>query len=209
MTFTTWLTFTAACIIFSIAPGAGTVASISTSLAGGLPRAVKNLVGLELAMAVHLLVVSLGLGALLASSATAFTLLKYLGAAYLLYLGATKLLSRKTARLDAGTTEAAKAIPTRKLIGQGFLVNMMNPKSILFLAAFLPQFIVPGPDTALQYLILGATVILVDGAVMFTYSAIAHAARPHVSSPGFMKALDRIFGGLFILIGLSLARAHR
>ena len=209
MTLTTWLTFTAACIVFSIAPGAGTVASISTSLSGGLSRAVTNLIGLELALAAHLVVVSLGLGALLASSATAFTLVKYLGAGYLLYLGITKLLTKDSARLEEGGNGKTAQITGKKLIAQGFLVNMTNPKSIVFLAAFLPQFITPGSGTGLQYLILGATVIAVDGAVMFAYAAMAHLARPHVSSPRFMKLQDRIFGALFILIGVSLARAHR
>ncbi len=208
MTMGIWLTFTAACIVFSIAPGAGTVASISTSLSGGLSRAVMNLIGLELAMSVHIVVVSLGLGALLASSATAFTLIKYLGAAYLLYLGITKVLSKKVTRLVTTGGHSPK-IPARKLIARGFMVNMANPKSILFLAAFLPQFITPVGDTGLQYLMLGATVVVVDGLVMFTYAAIANAARPHVSSPRFMTLLDRVFGSLFILIGISLARAHR
>lgn len=201
-----WITFAIACIVFSVAPGAGTIASISNSLSGGIHRASVNIIGLELALMLHLLIVSLGLGALLSSSATAFTILKYCGAAYLLYLGLSKFLSRE----PAGTSEVSgEEIQAKKVILQGFLVNMMNPKSILFLAAFLPQFISPQSDATSQYLILGVTVLVIDSAVMFTYASIAGLAKPYFSSPRFMAAQNRLFGILFITIGLSLARAER
>lgn len=95
MALSLWFTFFVACIVFSVAPGAGTVASISNSLNVGFKTAVKGIVGLQLALISHLLIVSFGLGALLASSATAFTVIKYLGAAYLIYVGVSKILAAK------------------------------------------------------------------------------------------------------------------
>ena len=198
-----WLSFTAACIVFSLAPGAGCVASISTSISRGFIPALVNLVGLELALGLHLLVVSAGLGALLASSATAFIILKYLGAAYLVWLGITKW--------SAQPLDFQESIPGQdralRTIGRGFMINLTNPKSIVFLAAFLPQFVVPGAHAHLQYLILGTTVVVVDAAVMVSYACLASLARPHLSNPRVMKLQNRIFGGLFVLVGLGLAKA--
>lgn len=201
-----WLAFVAACIIFSIAPGAGTIASISNSLNGGLKMANKGVIGLQLALFVHLLIVSVGLGALLASSAFAFTVIKYLGAAYLLYLGISKFLSKTL--VDLSDCSAAPRISTRKLIRQGFLVNMMNPKSIIFLAAFLPQFINYQQPMALQYLILGATVLSIDTLVMLGYALMANLAKPYLSTPRIMAILNRVFGSLFISMGAMLARVE-
>ncbi len=207
MDFNVWLAFVAACVIFSIAPGAGTITSISNSLNGGLKMANKGLLGLQMALLVHLLIVSVGLGALLASSAFAFVVIKYLGAAYLLYLGVTKFLSNSNLHLENSSSTAVVA--TSKLIRQGFVVNMMNPKSIIFLAAFLPQFINSEQAMALQYFILGATVLSIDTLVMLSYAVMANIAKPYLSSPQVMVMLNRVFGSLFITMGVTLARVER
>jgi homoserine/homoserine lactone efflux protein len=136
-----WLTFALACVIFSIAPGAGMVTTISNSIYGGLKTAVKNILGLQIALLTHILIVSAGLGALLAASALAFTILKYLGAAYLLYLGFSKFFSRE-GPVNA-EHELVSNASNKNLIWKGFAANMMNPKSIVFLAAFLPPSLNP------------------------------------------------------------------
>ena len=202
-----WITFSAACVIFSLAPGAGAVTAISNSLHGGLKMANKGLIGLQMALLVHLIIVSVGLGALLASSAFAFSVIKYIGAAYLLYLGITKFLSTGDTKLN--NSSSSTIVHTNKLIRQGFLVNMMNPKSIIFLAAFLPQFINAQHDLVLQYTVLGTTVLVIDTVVMFSYAIIANFAKPHLSSQRVMTALNRIFGSLFITMGIALAKVER
>ncbi|KKC99598.1 MULTISPECIES: homoserine/homoserine lactone efflux protein [Photobacterium] len=205
MALSLWFTFFVACIVFSVAPGAGTVASISNSLNVGFKTAVKGIVGLQLALISHLLIVSFGLGALLASSATAFTAIKYLGAAYLIYVGVSKILAAKKSKIG---TDAGDVNP-KALIRQCYIVNIMNPKSIIFLAAFLPQFIDPQQAMIGQYLILGTTVVLVDTCVMLGYTIMASVAKPYLTSPSTMKAMNRVFGSLFVSMGVLLARAEQ
>ncbi|MGY5449640.1 homoserine/homoserine lactone efflux protein [Agarivorans sp. MS3-6] len=205
MLFSVWLTFVVACIIFSLSPGAGAVATISHSLSGGFRQACKNIAGLQLALIVHLVVVSVGLGALLASSAIAFTLIKYLGAAYLLYLGLSKFFD-KPKRLHTGRDTIKSS---SELIRQGFIVNLMNPKSIIFLAAFLPQFVSPNNELISQYLLLGLTVVLIDCAVMFSYATLATAAKPWLGKARFIALQNRVFGSLFIMMAVVLARVER
>ncbi|BEU03542.1 homoserine/homoserine lactone efflux protein [Agarivorans sp. OAG1] len=205
MLLSVWLTFVAACIVFSISPGAGTVATISHSLSGGFKQACKNIAGLQLALVTHLLIVSIGLGALLASSAIAFTVVKYLGAAYLLYLGISKFFEKSVAL--TGKEVANKT--SSQLIKQGFIVNLMNPKSIIFLAAFLPQFVNPTQDMTSQYLLLGVTVVMIDCAVMFSYATLASAVKPWLGKAKFVALQNRVFGSLFVMMGIALARVER
>ncbi|WP_220718110.1 homoserine/homoserine lactone efflux protein [Agarivorans litoreus] len=205
MLLSVWLTFVAACIVFSISPGAGTVATISHSLSGGFKQACKNIAGLQLALVTHLIIVSIGLGALLASSAIAFTAVKYLGAAYLLYLGISKFFEKSVA-----LTGKEVAIRTSsQLIKQGFIVNLMNPKSIIFLAAFLPQFVNPTQDMTGQYLLLGVTVVMIDCAVMFSYATLASAVKPWLGKAKFVALQNRVFGSLFVMMGIALAKVER
>ncbi|WP_221076950.1 homoserine/homoserine lactone efflux protein [Agarivorans aestuarii] len=205
MLLSVWLTFVAACIVFSISPGAGTVATISHSLSGGFKQACKNIAGLQLALVTHLIIVSIGLGALLASSAIAFTAVKYLGAAYLLYLGISKFFEKSVAL--TGKDVAVKS--SSQLIKQGFIVNLMNPKSIIFLAAFLPQFVNPTQDMTGQYLLLGITVVMIDCAVMFSYATLASAVKPWLGKAKFVALQNRVFGSLFVMMGIALAKVER
>lgn len=207
MTLELWLTFVFACIIFSLSPGAGMVATISNSISGGIKVAITNILGLQLALLTHILIVSAGLGALLATSALAFTILKYMGAAYLLYLGFCKFFSNK------GAISAEQALTSnrsnRDLIWTGFVVNMMNPKSIVFLAAFLPQFLNPELDLVFQYVVLGSTVLMIDLAVMCSYAFLATLVRPYLAQSNFIKLQNKVFGSLFITMGFVLARAEQ
>jgi len=207
MQFELWITFVLACLIFSISPGAGAIATISNSIAGGVKIALKNIVGLQLALLTHILIVSVGLGALLATSALAFTILKYLGAAYLLYLGVTKFFSKTKLVSDEHDISTLKS--NKSLIWEGFIVNMMNPKSIIFLAAFLPQFLNPVEPLFFQYLILGVTVLSLDLLVMCGYAMLASSIRPYLLTSKFAEIQNKLFGSLFVTMGVILARAER
>jgi len=207
MQFELWITFVLACLIFSISPGAGAIATISNSIAGGVKIALKNIVGLQLALLTHILIVSVGLGALLATSALAFTILKYLGAAYLLYLGVTKFFSKT--KLVSDEHDISNSKSNKSLIWEGFIVNMMNPKSIIFLAAFLPQFLNPVEPLFFQYLILGVTVLSLDIIVMCSYAMLASSIRPYLLTSKFAVIQNKLFGSLFVTMGVILARAER
>lgn len=200
-----WLIFTAACVVFSFAPGAGAITSINNSLNGGVKAAVKGIIGLQAALATHILIVSLGLGALLASSVFFFETLKYAGAIYLLYLGIKKFF--QPWEFDEATQNGETGYG--QLIKQGFIVNLTNPKSIVFLSAFLPQFLNSEYPLPEQYIILGATVLIIDFLVMLSYSFLAALVRPYLSNEAIMSKVNNIFGSLFIMLGLMLAGSER
>lgn len=203
-----WATFVGACVIFSISPGASMVATISNSITGGIRIAMKNIIGLQLALMTHLLIVSIGLGALLSTSALAFTILKYLGAAYLFYLGVTKFFCKDRVIIN-NECEFSDLKSDKAIIWQGFIVNMMNPKSIIFLAAFLPQFLNPIEAQFHQYMLLGITVLIVDLAVMFSYAALANSIRPYLLKSRFSEIQNKLFGSLYMAMGAVLARSER
>lgn len=205
MSFSLWLAFVAACFLFSLSPGAGAVSTMSTSLAYGPLRAQANILGLQLALFLHILLVAAGMGVLLSSSVWLFTAFKLIGALYLIWLGMQKW--RETALLAVPGTLISGA-NNWKLIRTGFLVSLTNPKSIIFLAAFLPQFLCPGTSHGQQYLILGATVLIMDWLVMIGYAFLAASVRGVMSTPLALRRGNRIFGSLFIGAGLLLASSR-
>jgi threonine/homoserine/homoserine lactone efflux protein len=159
---------------------------------------------------VHVFAAALGVGALLATSATAFTLLKWAGAAYLLWVGARLLLGR--APPPAADLEAlARARPAASLAAVfrgGFLTNVLNPKVAIFFLAFVPQFIAPDADNkALAFILLG-TLFNINSIPVNSGWAVAAAwmARRHAVQRG-MHWLDRVAGAMFVTFGLRLALA--
>jgi len=199
-----WLAFVAACFVFSLSPGAGAVSTMSTSLTFGPRTAMANILGLQIALALHILVVAAGLGMLLSSSAWAFTTLKLVGALYLMWLGVQKWREAPVLAVPgSGIPEAS----VWKLVRTGLLVNLTNPKSIIFLAAFLPQFVQHGAPQAPQYLILGLTVLAMDWLVMIGYALLAASVRGALSTPVALRRGNRVFGSLFIGAGVVLAAA--
>jgi homoserine/homoserine lactone efflux protein len=204
MTLPVWLAFVAACFVFSLSPGAGAVSTMSASLSLGPRLALANILGLQLALSLHILVVAAGLGVLLSSSVWAFTTLKLAGALYLIWLGVQKWREAPVLAVPGATTPVTG--PWR-LVRTGLLVNLTNPKSIVFLAAFLPQFVQHGAPQAPQYLILGLTVLGMDWLVMIGYALLAASVRGIMSTPVALRRGNRLFGSLFVGAGLALATA--
>ncbi|AGH80770.1 lysine exporter protein LysE/YggA [Psychromonas sp. CNPT3] len=202
MTLSVWLTFLVATSLFSMVPGAGMISTVSNALNGGVRRAAINLIGLQLAIIVHLSVVVIGLGALFSSSPIAFDLLKYMGAAYLGYLGIQRFLTAVTVQ-DEMPLASAK-VNYWQLIREGFFINLMNPKSVIFLTAFLPSFLNMNMPLNTQYLILGVTVVVMDVVVMLNYAYLANICRKYLINERFLLMQNRVFGVLFILMGIFL-----
>lgn len=180
MDFNVWLAFFAASWVIAISPGSGAVLSMSHGLAYGMRRSSATIAGLQLGLAVILLIAGVGVGALLLASATAFTVVKVLGAAYLIWLG----LKQWRAPVHAHAPAAGQAlvnhlgVPTvRERVLTGFMTNVTNPKGIVFMVAVLPQFIDPHRPLWLQLLILLVTSIGVDLVVMHGYAFLASRAQ--------------------------------
>ena len=205
MTIEWWLAYLLTTSILSLSPGSGAINTMSTGISHGYRGAAASISGLQVGLSLHIMLVGIGLGALFSQSVLAFEILKWAGAAYLVWLGIQQWRSAGGIDLHA----VAKAMPRRKLFKRAVLVNLTNPKSIVFLAALFPQFIIPHQPQAVQYLVLGVTTVGVDIIVMIGYAMLATRIAGWIKGPRQMKLLNRTFGGMFMAVGALLASARR
>lgn len=192
----TWLAFLAACWVISLSPGAGAIASMSSGLRYGFWRGYWNALGLQLGLALQIVIVAAGVGAILTASATAFYAIKWFGVAYLVYLG---IKQWRAIPSDISDDSVVRPIGNPlALVFRGFLVNISNPKALVFMLAVLPQFIDPHVPLLKQYLILGVTMICVDLIVMAGYTGLASKVLRLLRTPKQQRRMNRTFAGLFI-----------
>ena len=204
----TWLAFFAAAWLISLSPGAGAVSCMAAGMRYGFARAFWNIFGLQLGILLVLALVATGLGALLAASAVAFAVVKWLGVAYLAWLGIAQWRAAPTARIATGGAAIAGASP-RQLFARGFLINATNPKAIIFMLAVLPQFIDPLLPLAPQYLACAATLFFTDLVVMSGYTLFAARSLRYLENARHLRAVNRLFGTLFVGAGVWLATFRR
>ncbi len=204
MTLAVWLAFLLASLLIAITPGPGAVISMSTGIRHGYWSALSVIAGLQAAILIHLSIVGLGLGAVLAASELAFSLVKFVGAAYLVWLGIQKW------RAPAIPVDTGLA-PVRRqgLFLQGLLVNLTNPKAVIFIGALVPQFVNPGAPTLPQYSLIAATLCLTDILVMSVYALAAVRLGRWLHDPLAIRLQNRLFGGLFVSAGALLAGSSR
>jgi len=207
MEFSTWLAFFAASWAISISPGAGAVAAMSSGLNNGFARGYFMTFGLVLGIWTQVLVVGLGLGALIATSSIGFAIVKWLGVAYLVWLGIKQW--RAPAVPMVAETGEALVVPRRTLVLRGWMVNAVNPKGTVFLLAVVPQFLELAQPLAPQYAVIGATLGFTDLVVMAGYTALASKVLRLLKSPRQIKVLNRTFGSLFVVAGGLLALFKR
>lgn len=205
MTIEWWLAYLFTTCILSLSPGSGAINTMSTGISHGYRGAAASIAGLQVGLSLHIMLVGIGLGAIFSQSVLAFEVLKWAGAAYLIWLGIQQWRSGGALDLQA----VAMAMPRRKLFRRAVLVNLTNPKSIVFLAALFPQFILPHQPQAMQYLVLGVTTVVIDIIVMIGYATLATRIAVWIKGPRQMKLLNRIFGAMFIAVGALLASARR
>ena len=156
MTFEWWCAYLLTSIILSLSPGSGAINTMTTSINHGYRGAAASIAGLQTGLGIHIVLVGVGLGTLFSRSLLAFEILKWAGAAYLIWLGIQQW--RAAGSIDLNTL--AKVQTRGKLFKRAVFVNLTNPKSIVFLAALFPQFIVPNQPQVMQYLVLGVTTIV-------------------------------------------------
>jgi homoserine/homoserine lactone efflux protein len=203
MEFTTWLTFFAASWAISISPGPGAIAAMSAGLNHGFKYGYVAIIGLVFGIWTQLLVVGVGLGALVAASGTAFTVVKWLGVGYLVWLGVQQW--RAPARPMVAVTDSTEVISQRALILKAWMINVVNPKGTVFLLAVVPQFISLSAPLLPQYLSIGATLAFTDMVVMAGYTALASRVLGALKQPSHIRAMNRTFGSLFVIAGSLLA----
>jgi len=206
MELSAWVTYFIATIILSITPGPGVFSSISSGVRHGFRVGVWNGVGMQAANLIIVLVVSLGLGAVLLASETLFAAVKWIGVAYLVYLGiVTWRAPPRTFEEDTGDT----AHTPREVFMRGFWVNATNPKGIIFFAAILPQFIDVARPQFPQYAIFAATTFIVDVIIMAGYTALAARVLKVMRDPRHIRWVNRSIGSLFVAAGVALASFRR
>jgi len=206
MDLSVWLAYLVATIVLSLSPGPGVFSSISSGLHHGFRLGMWNGIGMQAANFTSVLVVSAGLGALLLASETLFAIVKWCGVAYLVYLGIVTWRSPPRAFVDR---DDDRAMTPREVFMRGFLVNITNPKGIVFFVAILPQFIDVARPQAMQYTILAATTLFVDLVVMMGYTALAAKVLRVMRDPSRLRWVNRTLGGAFVAAGAALASFHR
>lgn len=209
MSLAVWFSLLPACVVISFTPGAGAINTMSNALSQGWRRSIWGIVGQQLALIVHVAIVAAGLGLIVSQSEVLFSVIRYAGAAYLVYLGIRLILTTPV----IGNADDQAPIDLREghwsMIRRGFWVNLLNPKAIVFFLAFIPQFIRLDQPQLPQYLTLIATVIAVDVIVMWGF--FATAARPFrrlTRSARGQRVLNSIFGTLFIAVAALLVFLH-
>lgn len=191
-------------LLLNIMPGPDSLLIMTRSATQGWRAGVAATLGIGAGTMIHVLAAALGLSAILSTSATAFMAVKYIGAAYIIYMAIGLLRSK---RRDPAAPVTVPPLPYAKIFAQGFLTNVLNPKVALFFLAFVPQFISPDAQSkALAFVILGC-IFNLNGMLWCTSLALftAQASARIKVNPGVSLWLNRATGGLFIWLGIKLA----
>ena len=204
------LLFIVAGLLLNLTPGPDVLYIFSNALRSGTRAGVVAGLGITAGCFVHVFAAAVGVGALLAASATAFTVLKWAGAAYLLWVGLRLLLARKgePAGFAARNPPYGEVPHLWQVFRGGFLTNVLNPKVAIFFLAFVPQFIAPETQNkALAFMLLGTLFNINSVAVNSAWAAAAGWMARHGAVRRGMHWLDRAAGAMFIAFGLRLALA--
>lgn len=211
MHFTTWLTFFFAACVIAVSPGSGAVLSMSHGLNYGVKKTSGTIMGLQAGLLLILAIAGAGVGSILMASEFAFSVVKTVGALYLIYLGISQWRAKidVAAESDAGADHAAITVNIQvpamsKRFLTGFLTNATNPKGIIFMVAVLPQFISHDAPLLPQLLILGVTMCAIDLVVMHGYAFAASTMQRYFRDPKWLKSQNRFFGGILMAIGAAL-----
>lgn len=199
-----YLSFIAATTILIALPGPSVLLAISHSMAHGGRRALITVAGETAGVAVQLLIAVIGLISLLQAVAGAFEILRWAGAAYLVYLGIKQWRSAAKAA-DVGAAPPS----TTRLFIQGLVVTIANPKSLIFIAAFLPQFIDMAEPIVPQLILMVPTFLVIAFVVTSGWALGSGQAKRLLRSPRAHRLVNRTSGGLMIAAGVGLALAHR
>lgn len=203
MHLSTWLSFVLSAIIIAISPGSGAVLSMSHGLAYGFRKASATVLGLQCGLILVLIVAGAGVGSLVLASALLFTIVKTVGALYLIYLGVAQWRA-KVHTADVARADLPPHPSFRQRVLTGFLTNASNPKGILFMAVVLPSFISKSLPVIPQLAILGVTMVTIDMTVMHGYAFLASSMQRYFRDPRAVRKQNRFFGSLLALMGTAL-----
>lgn len=200
------LAFLIAAVVLALTPGPGIAYVVARTVAGGRPEGLASCIGTGIGGMIHVLAAALGLSLVVARSAVAFNVVKYLGAAYLVYLGMRLLLRRD----QEFVVEAVASQGARRALIEGVVVEALNVKTALFFLAFLPQFVAPGRPMIPQLVLLGSICValntLVDVVAVFASDRLL---RSDAARTARARLLTRASGATMLGLGAYLALARR
>ena len=203
---TTYGFFVAASLALTLVPGPAVLYIVARSVEGGRRAGLVSVLGIGVGGLVHVVFAAVGLSAILASSAAAFSVVKWVGVAYLVYLGLQRILAPDEA--DAALTVERE--PLSRVFSQGMIVNVLNPKTALFFLAFLPQFVDPSRGAVpAQISLLGVTFVVLalctDGLYALLSGSVAGWVRRRNESPWFRRGQRYVSGGIYLVLGAAAA----
>ena len=206
MQFDIWLTMFLASLAISISPGAGAVVSMNYGLKYGLKKSYPAIFGLQIGYLIQTFIVVIGLGAIIAKSVLIFTIIKWIGVAYLVYLGLSKIFEKIEIIEEE---QHINNYDSKKAFVSASLINLTNIKATVFLVAFIPQFLDPTVSIWLQFIIIGLTLSIVDIFVMTGYSSMASKLKFLIKDAKAIKIQNRITGTFLILAAVLMSNAKR
>lgn len=197
--------------LLNVTPGPDTALIVARSTQMGLRGGVVACAGIALGIMVHITAAAIGLSAIIAASATAFAIIKFAGAGYLIYIGVRMMMTRRTIDPEDAAKAPRVTLPLNTVFWQGFLSNALNPKVAVFFLAFLPQFVdATAPSKALAFFFLGL-VFNINGTVWNLMVAwfVARAASALRGTKRLQRWIDGAIGAMFIALGVRLALYQR
>jgi homoserine/homoserine lactone efflux protein len=204
-----WALFVVTESILCLTPGPAVLLVVAQALGRGAAASVWATLGILTGNVLYFALSATGLGALLLASYELFALVRWLGAAYLIWLGVRTLLGRSAARSAARSTAPTVAMGRRRTFVNGFVLQAANPKALLFFVALLPQFIEPGGRVAGQVLVLAVTSVAIELVILLAYGAAAGRLRALTASPRVARLADGLAGTMLVTAGVGLAAVRR
>jgi len=199
MTWQTWSLYALAAIGLSLTPGPNGLLALTHGAMHGTKKTLATITGGSLGFGLIIGLSIFGIGALLATWAGVLVIMKWLGGAYLVWLGIQLI---RAAPIDISRSKNTGTARFRTLFGQGLFSAISNPKGILFFVAFLPQFVNPRESLFTQFVLMAITFIVIEFVYEFTVASLADRIKPLLVRAG--KNFNRVFGGVFIAIGVLL-----
>lgn len=205
----TFLLYVATWTAVAITPGPAVMFVMAQSTRYSFRSGLAGVLGIQLGNAVFFVCAACGLGAVLAAATTVFTVLRVIGALYLFYVGLRIIVQSFRRRNEAGPTRLVANRASKTIFGQGVLVQVTNPKALLFVSALLPQFIDSRSEAAPQFLLLAVATIAVDLVVLSTYAFLAQGGRRFFEASPVARWLERVLGVALLCFGGRLLATRR
>ena len=207
MSWDTYLLFVVTTAVVCLTPGPAAILIVAQGISNGYRRSYWAIAGIALANAIYFALSATGVAALIIASGTLFSVIKWVGVAYLFWLGISAMRSKSSALTV--TADAAHAVSGISAFWQAVVVELSNPKALLYFVALLPQFIDPAQPVALQMLVFGVTCIGLDMAAYSLYAWLGSKTRRFTANEKFVKTSNRASGGLLMIAGAMMATVKR